>query len=129
MKQIVRLLAFTIVALGSGAFALESEPFSEERFETLQEEEAVILVDVFADWCPTCERQHELLGEYQQERDKTLHVLKVDFDEQKEWVNHFKAPRQSTLILYHGEDKLWFSVAETDRERLFDKLDEGLERL
>ncbi len=33
---------------------LEKEPFTEERFEELQKAGEVILVDVFADWCPTC---------------------------------------------------------------------------
>ncbi len=128
MKKIAASFAIVLLALGSGAVALDYEPFTQERFEQLQQQDSLILVDIFADWCPTCSRQHELLGEYQQSRDGELHVLQVDFDQQKEWVRHFQAPRQSTLILYHGEDKLWFSVAETDRERLFHKLDEGMER-
>ena len=45
-----------------------------------------------------------------------LHTLTVNFDTQKEWVRHFGAPRQSTLIIYKGHERLWFSVAETRAE-------------
>ena len=46
----------------------------------------------------------------------TLHRLVVDFDRQKEWVKHFKAPRQSTLLVYKGTDQQWFAVAENRYE-------------
>lgn len=100
------------------------EPFSEERFSALQAQDALVLVDVWARWCPTCAAQKEVLDNYTAERpDSQLRILVVDFDEQKEWVRHFRAPRQSTLLLYRGEQQLWFSVAETNADKLFQTLD------
>jgi thioredoxin 1 len=98
----------------------EREPFSETRFQELQGEDALILVDVYADWCPTCAAQQEVLASFRKEHpDVPLHVLRVDFDKQKEWVRHFGAPRQSTFILYRGEERVWFAVAETRQEEVF----------
>jgi len=109
---------------GEAAAALSAEPFSAERFAALQAEEALVLVDIAADWCPTCKKQHQILARYQAERPEVdLHILQVDFDQQKEWVTHFKAPRQSTLLLYRGDQQLWFSVAETRDDRIFEALD------
>jgi len=106
-----------------------SESFTEERFSALQDENAVILVDVFADWCGTCAQQQAILAEYREANpDAPLHTLQIDFDRQKEHVRRFSAPRQSTLILYHGEEQIWFSVAETSREAIFAQIDEALER-
>lgn len=97
--------------------------FTEERFDELQERDALILVDVYADWCPTCKSQQEVLADFREEHpDVPLHVLKVDFDEQKEWVRHFEAPRQSTLILFRGEERLWFRVAENRRDVIFRRI-------
>lgn len=97
--------------------------FTKERFDELQERDALILVDVYADWCPTCKSQQEVLADFRQEHpDVGLHVLKVDFDEQKEWVRHFEAPRQSTLILFRGEERLWFGVAENRRDVIFQRI-------
>lgn len=97
--------------------------FTEERFEALQERGALILVDVHADWCPTCKSQQKVLDAFRAEHpDVPLHVLKVDFDEQKKWVRHFEAPRQSTLILYRGEEQVWFGVAENRRDVIFRRI-------
>jgi len=100
------------------------EPFSEERFSALQDDGALVLIDVWARWCPTCAAQKKVLDHYAQERPESpLHILVVDFDEQKEWVRHFRAPRQSTFLLYRGDEQLWFSVAETNADKIFQALD------
>ena len=120
---ILAIFAVTWLVLSSPARA-DSEPFTIERFEELQARNALILVDVHATWCPTCARQTEILKEYMAQRpDAGLHWLKVDFDNQKKWVKHFRAPRQSTLLLFRGEQQVWFSVAETRAEQVFKKID------
>ncbi|MEX0681566.1 MAG: thioredoxin family protein [Balneolales bacterium] len=131
MKQIVfallvpLLLVSTVLATGNAE--LEKEPFTEERFKELQEAGEVILVDVFADWCPTCARQQEILEQYRQDHpEKTFHIMEVNFDNNKEWVRHFRAPRQSTLLLFSGEEQYWFSVAETDPDVIAAELDKAI---
>ena len=120
-----RLIALILAAL-TGLAQAAPEAFTEERFRALQKQDALVLVDIHADWCPTCAKQQDILNAYQSGRpDADLHWLKVDFDDQKEWVKHFKAPRQSTLLLYRGDEQIWFSVAETRREKIFERLDEA----
>lgn len=100
-----------------------AEPFSEARFRALQAEGALILVDVAADWCPTCRRQKAILARFQEQYPEAgLRILTVNFDRQKEWVKHFKAPRQSTFILFRGKAQQWFAVAEVGEEVIFDRL-------
>ncbi len=112
------------------AWSQEKEAFTQERFEALQTEGALILLDVFADWCPTCAKQQEVLGAYQEEHpDVPLHILEIDFDDQKEWVKKFRAPRQSTLILYRGDEQIWFNVAATSRDVIFAALNEAAANL
>lgn len=109
-----------------GTQAAETEPFTEERFKALQAEGTPVLVEVHAEWCSTCAKQGEILAEYQAAHpDSDLVILRVDFDNQKEWVHHFKAPRQSTFILYQGDERVWFSVAETDRDTIFAALNQS----
>lgn len=108
-------LFIALLSLACSATAGETEAFSKERFEALQQKGALVLVDVAADWCPTCARQASIIREYKAQRPAVeLEVLRVDFDAQKEWVKYFKAPRQSTLILFRGSEQVWFAVAETD---------------
>lgn len=112
------------------AWSQEKEAFTQERFESLQAEGALILLDVFAKWCPTCAKQQDVLGAYQEEHpDVPLHILQIDFDDQKKWVKKFKAPRQSTLILYQGEEQVWFNVAATSPDVIFAALNEAAANL
>lgn len=127
LHRIYSIILVLLLSLNASP-AMASETFSMQRFQELQEKNALILVDVYASWCPTCTRQQEILDDYLAQRpDAELHILKIDFDKQKKWVRHFKAPRQSTFILYRGEQRIWFSVAETDKEVIFQRLDEARE--
>ncbi len=113
MKSLLAAL-FMLTALAAGAAAVEKKPFDKTRFDALRSAGEVVLVDVFADWCSTCARQQEVIKAYVADNpERELHILEVNFDRDKEWVRHFRAPRQSTLLLYSGEDQIWFSVAET----------------
>ena len=110
-----------------GAPDVIHEAFTEARFVELQAAGEFILIDIFATWCPTCAKQQKVLDAFRESHpDARLHMLQIDFDEQKEWVMHFKAPRQSTLILYKGEQQLWFSVAETNQKKIFEALNMAL---
>lgn len=117
-------LALPLATSGAAQSAAQSkEDFTLERFEELQAQDALILIDVFADWCPVCAMQQEVLATLREEHpDLPLVILTVDFDEQKEWVRHFGAPRQSTLILYRGPERLWFSVAEVNADRILGEI-------
>ncbi|USD20863.1 thioredoxin family protein [Microbulbifer variabilis] len=113
MKVFHRTLFLAILLL-SMPFASAGEPFSEERFKELQAAKQPVLIDVRADWCPTCKKQGIILAQFQEDNPQCgLTILNVNFDKQKEWVKHFRAPRQSTLLLYRGDKQVWFSVAET----------------
>ncbi|NNA68242.1 MULTISPECIES: thioredoxin family protein [Pseudomonas] len=111
MKKIFSALIVMFAMVGQ-VFA--SEPYSQERFDKLQASGELVLVDVNAPWCPTCKKQKQIINQWiEQNPDKTLHVLDVDFDTRKDLVAQFRAPRQSTLLLYKGNKQVWFSVAET----------------
>ncbi|GAB4351853.1 MAG: hypothetical protein Kow0073_07240 [Immundisolibacter sp.] len=118
------LVLAAVVAVGSAAHATgQATPFTQADFEALQAKDALILVDVAADWCPTCKKQKQVIDAFRTQHPQVeLHVLRVDFDTQKEWVKHFKAPRQSTLVVYKGSAQRWFAVAETRQEVIFDAL-------
>ena len=96
---------------------VEKEPFTQERFDELRESGAVVLVDIFADWCPTCAKQQKLIQQYRdQNPDNEFHILEVSFDDNKRAVRELRAPRQSTILLFKGNEQYWYSVAETRYE-------------
>ena len=123
-----RLVLFFTLLISPFALALEKVPFDPDHFATLQANNEVILVDVYADWCSTCARQQRIIQAFRDENPrKPFHVLEIDFDDDKQWVRHFRAPRQSTLLLYAGEQQFWFSVAETRPEIIHAELSKALD--
>ncbi len=127
MLRTITLVTFALLFTAS-AWALEKEPFSQERFESLKADGELVLVDVFADWCSTCAKQQEILKSYVEEHpDVDLNILEVNYDKDKAVVRQLRAPRQSTLLLYAGEEQYWYSVAETDREVIFNTLNRAAE--
>ena len=128
MKLLFIALISVVITLSSVAqAAVEKEAFTEVRYNELRKSGKVFLVDVYATWCPTCAKQQDILATYGKNNPKqNLNVLVVDFDNDKKWVRYFKAPRQSTLLLYSGEEQLWFSVGETRYDVIADELDKAL---
>jgi thiol-disulfide isomerase/thioredoxin len=127
-------IALLTLALSTGTAAAQElhikTPFTPERFAALQEQNALVLLDVFATWCPTCAQQQKVLVAYRAlHPDVPLHILTIDFDNQKEFVRKYGAPRQSTLILYRGEEQVWFGVAETRAEVIFAELNKAAQTI
>lgn len=124
LKKSVAIATLSLLGSLSSVYALTFEPFTEAKFNTLKKSNSAFLIDVRADWCPTCKKQHEILKDYQISNPNSgITVLEVDFDTQKQWVKYFKAPRQSTFALYKGKKQIWFAVAETKSEAIFKQLD------
>lgn len=117
------LAALVGLLFSTASFALDSETFTDERFDALQAEGALVLIDVWAPWCPTCARQREILAEFQDAHPEVdFTILEVSYDDDKDLVRRFRAPRQSTLLLFRGNEQLWFSVAETREDVLYEQL-------
>jgi thioredoxin 1 len=126
IKRISKTLAtaFAALVLTAGSLTAQGrEAFTEERFEALQAAGELVLVSVHADWCGTCARQADILSAFPEKYPNTkLYILVVDFDEQKDWVRHFGAPSQSTLVLFNGAERVWFSVGETDESEIYGRI-------
>lgn len=117
MKKI--LTFFATLLLSAQAFALEFKPFEQQAFDAALQSRQPVLIDVYADWCPTCKRQVKVLSPLlQEEQFKHYTLFKVDYDEQKDALKQFKVNRQSTLILFNQGQEVRRSIAETNADRL-----------
>ena len=117
MRPMKFLLA---AALGFGlglapALAASEQPFTPTAFEAAQKAGKVILVDVTANWCPTCTVQKSILDKLTADpayRDIT--ILSVNFDTQKDVLRMFGVRSQSTLIAFRGVAEQGRSVGDTN---------------
>jgi thiol-disulfide isomerase/thioredoxin len=120
------LLVLALLCTFGRAHAFEKQPYSEQLFLALAQTDEVVLVDVYAPWCPTCKKQQKAIGDYiEKNPDKPIHVLVVDFDNDKATVRKLRAPRQSTLLIFKNGRQFWYSVAETRAHVIAAELDKA----
>jgi thioredoxin 1 len=125
----VQALAASLVIAGSfaSAFAGTPIPFSAEAFKAAQASGHPILVEIHADWCPTCKAQDPILDKLTADpKFRNLKIFRVDFDAMKPVVRQFGAQMQSTLIVFKGAAETGRSVGDTQEASIAALLDKSL---
>jgi thioredoxin 1 len=107
----VFLIAATLLA--SSLVAWAGQPFDAKAFQSAQDAEKAILVDITASWCPTCRQQRPIVQQIEKERPDLI-VYEVDFDTAKDVLKRFRVQYQSTLIVFRGSKEIARSTGETD---------------
>lgn len=102
-----------------------AEPYSQATFDRLMREGKPALVQVHADWCPTCRAQAPVVDALlREEAYRGITPLKVDFDRQKDVLKTLRVSRQSTLIVFNNGKEVGRALGVTSRSgiaRLLDK--------
>lgn len=113
------MLAVLSFLAATSALAGETKPFDQATFAQLQAAGKPILVDVYADWCPTCKAQAPILSELMSRPEfKDYTVLKVNFDTQKDVRRVLHVTEQSTLIVYRGKQEVARSIGDTSKDSI-----------
>lgn len=116
MRMMLAVLSFLAA---TSALAGETKPFDQATFAQLQAAGKPILVDVYADWCPTCKAQAPILSELMSRPEfKDYTVLKVNFDTQKDVRRVLHVTEQSTLIVYRGKQEVARSIGDTSKDSI-----------
>lgn len=112
-------IAVVLLFAWTSAQAAGQQPFDAKAFQAAQASERQILVEIHADWCPTCKAQLPILDKLSSEPSfANLARFRVDFDTQKGVVKQFGARVQSTLVLFKGRTELARSVGESSGEKI-----------
>jgi len=104
-----------------------SKPFDQAGFAAAQAAGKPILVEVHADWCPTCRAQAPVISELMRDpKNAGFVVLRVDFDNQKDVVKRLRTQYQSTLIVFRGKKEVSRSTGETRKDEIAAQLAKAL---
>lgn len=117
---------FFLIALSAGV-ALAEQPYSKEAFEKAQKNNEKILIDFYADWCPTCRLQRKSLKRLEEAgKLKGISIFIVDYDKEEDLKKSANVSNQSTLITYHGRTETGRSIGVTNEDELSAFLDKKL---
>ena len=104
-----------------------SKPYDQAGFDAAQAVGKPILVEIHADWCPTCRAQEPVISELLKEpKNANFVVLRVDFDKQKDVLKRFRTMYQSTLIVFKGKKEVSRSTGETRKDEIAAQLAKAL---
>jgi len=112
-SKLYKALLVAAAILAWSPVAQAGQPFDAAAFQSAQNAQKAILVDVAASWCPTCKQQHPIIQQIEKER-PDLVVYEVDFDTAKDLLKKFRVQYQSTLIVFRGTKEIARSTGETD---------------
>jgi thiol-disulfide isomerase/thioredoxin len=119
--------ALTVAGLSRAVAASATVPFTEDAFKAAQAAGSPILVEIHADWCPTCKAQKPILDQLTADpKFDALKIFRVDFDSMKPAVHEFGANMQSTLIVFKGAAEQGRSVGDTKEASIAALLDKSL---
>lgn len=108
-----------LISVSTAAAAPGPKPFDASVFKAAQTAGQPIIVEIHADWCAECKAQNRVLDKLGSEpRYSSLVRLRVDYDSQKDLVKAFEARRQSTLIVYKGDQELARAVGITAEDKI-----------
>jgi thiol-disulfide isomerase/thioredoxin len=119
---------FLASALVAAPLALaHAAGFDRGTFDTARAAGRTVLVDVHADWCPTCRAQAPVLAELLAlPAFKDVTRIAVDFDADKDILRELGVRQQSTLIVFKGEVEKARAVGITDPAAIRALLEQGL---
>jgi thioredoxin 1 len=113
------VLAVLSLLTATSILAAETKPFDPATFEALQAANKPVLIDVYADWCPTCKQQAPIIAELMASPEfKDYTVLKVNFDTQKDVRRTLHVTEQSTFIVYRGRREVARSIGDTAKDSI-----------
>lgn len=129
MKSFSKILSAICVGLfvllsSSVSFAAE-QTFDRASFDKLIAEGKPVVVDFYADWCPTCKAQQPSVTALASDpRLKAVTIFKADYDKEKELKKLLRISQQSTFVVFKGGKEVARSTGQTkkqDIDALFSK--------
>ena len=124
IKSMIAMAALLVATVASAG---DMRPFDQASFEKLQAGGKPVLIDVYADWCPTCKQQAPIVSALMAAPEfKDYTVLKVNYDTQKDVRRTLGVSQQSTFIVYRGKQEVARSTGDTAKESIAVMLRKGL---
>ena len=109
----------------SGRSALESESagrivdFDEEHFQSLLAQGEPLIIHAHADWCAFCRAQEPTLISLSQQTElQGVHILRINYDRQRDALAQLSISNQSTLLAFHAGEEVDRLIGETDPQRI-----------
>ncbi len=138
-KEIFEKSGFQVVELAGGylKWSSENKPvesvpnapmnnngrFTKDEISKLINENNLVLLDYFAEWCGPCKKMDPFIQKLKKEYDGKVKILKIDTDKNKTLAINNLVSELPTVVFYKNGKEFWRSTGEQDEvflRELFD---------
>jgi len=124
MIQRCRLALLTLavslpLAACMGSTDHTTSPLDQAEFERAVAAGGPVVLDFYADWCPTCKQQQPIVRQLMSEpRFKEVKLFVANFDQDKAIKKRLGVSAQSTFVAFKGGQEVARSTGQTTREAI-----------
>ena len=95
-------------------------------FDSLLQDEKLVIVDFWATWCGPCRMLSPLLDEVEEEMADRITVVKVNVDDVREIAMRYRIMSIPTLLFFKGGELVDKTVGAMPKNVLVDKINANL---
>ena len=119
MKSWTRLFLAAAAVFFSAALLAGEMPYDKAAMNKALAEGKPVIVDFYAEWCPTCKTQKPIVRELLNDpKMKDVTLLVADFDKEKDLRKTLRVSQQSTFVVFKGGKEVARSTGQTKKEDL-----------
>lgn len=78
-----------------------------KTFSQIIQNESLVLVDFFAEWCGPCKVMQPILSDLKSAEGESIKILKVDVDKNPNAAGSFQVRGVPTLVLFKNGKQVW----------------------
>lgn len=136
-KFVTGVLIVAVIAVGlwliifgppidDSALNRSMEPFTEQGFSQAQADEALILLNFHRPFCPSCQQQKRVIARYFIDfPDSHVKVFEISYNDSPDLVNRFRAADSTTLVMFRGEQRIWYNHGQIETPPIYSALREA----
>lgn len=85
-----------------------------QKLQQLKDDNGVALVEMYASWCPHCQRMMPVVADIKTLFAGKANVYQFDIDENSELANELNVQSIPTFILYKNGEEVWRGSGEME---------------
>lgn len=87
-------------------------------FQQILNDPKPVLIDFYAEWCGPCKMMSPILKELKEKMGETLHIIKIDVDNNQQIASKYQVRGVPTLMLVKAGSVLWKQSGVMDANSL-----------